>query len=69
MKQLGANLINAVTNVHVSLPVLGAAALAIIPIWWPHYAAQFQTTAAILAGYGIISAANTPPSNQTPTKP
>lgn len=69
MNQILSNLKNAVTNLHVSLPVLGAAVLAIIPIWFPKYAVQLQTTAAILAGYGIIAAGNAPVSSQTPATP
>lgn len=69
MNQILSNLKNVFANLHVSLPVIGAAVLAIIPIWFPKYATQLQTTAAILAGYGIIAAGNTPVSSQTPPKP
>ena len=69
MKQIQANLIHACTNLHVSVPVIGAAALAIAQIWLPQYAAQLNSTAAILAAYGIIGAANTPSNAQTSTTP
>ena len=66
MNQIAANLQHACTNLHVSVPVAVAAGLAIAQIWLPKYAEQLNATAAILAAYGIIASANTPPSAQTP---
>jgi hypothetical protein len=48
----------------LALPV--AAGLAIAQVWLPKYATELNSTAAILAAYGIIGAANTPNNNQTP---
>lgn len=66
MNQILANLKHAATNLHVSIPVAGAAALAVAQIWLPHYATQLNMTAAALAGYGVIASANTPASKQNP---
>jgi len=66
MNQIIANVKHAATNLHVSVPVVLAASFAIAPVWLPHYATQLNTTAAILAGYGIIASANTPSNKQTP---
>lgn len=69
MNQIINNVVHAFSNLHVSLPVVAAATLAVLPIWIPQYATQFQLTAAALASYGVIAAANTPSSSQTPPKP
>jgi hypothetical protein len=67
MKQLAANLSHAATNLHVSIPVILGAALAVAPVWFPQYADKLNTTANILFAYGVIAAANTPSNKQTPT--
>lgn len=69
VNQITANLKNAVTNLHVSLPVALAAGLAIAQIWLPKYANELNATAAVLAAYGVIGAANTPLAKQTPPAP
>jgi hypothetical protein len=66
MKQIQANLIHALTNLHVSIPVAGAVGFAIAAVVWPKYATEINTIAGILASYGIIAAANTPANSQTP---
>ena len=68
MKQIIANIINAFTNLHVSLPVLGAAAFGVSAIIWPQDAAKLNSIAAVLAGYSIIASSNTPTDKQTPPK-
>ena len=66
MKQLQANIIHAATNLHVSVPVVLGAILYTLPIWFPQYADKLNATATVLTAYGIIGAANTPPTKQTP---
>ena len=66
MKQIQANLIHAVTNLHVTIPVAIAVSLAVAQIWLPQYATQLNSTAAVLAAYGVIASANTPNTKQTP---
>ena len=66
MNQIIANIKNSTSNLHVSVPVVLAAGLAIAQVWLPKYATELNSTAAILAAYGIIGAANTPNNNQTP---
>jgi hypothetical protein len=66
MNQILNNIAHAFTNLHVSLPVILGAGLGVSIIWFPHYAPQLGSTAAVLASYGIVAAANTPASAQTP---
>ena len=68
MNQIIANIKNSIANLHVSVPVALAAGLAIAQVWLPKYATELNSTAAILAAYGIIGAGNTPADKQTPTK-
>ena len=69
MNQIIANIKNSIANLHVSVPVALAAGLAIAQAWLPKYATELNSTAAILAAYGIIGAGNTPADKQTPTNP
>jgi hypothetical protein len=64
MNQIKANLTHAASNLHVSIPVVLGAGIGIAIIWFPHYAPQLGSTAAVLASYGIIAAANTPSNKQ-----
>jgi hypothetical protein len=66
MNQILANIVNAFTNLHVSIPTVLGAGLGIAGIVWPQYQAKFTAIAVVLISYGIIGAANTPASAQTP---
>lgn len=69
MNKVVANLTHAATNLHFSVPVLAGAALAVAQIWFPKYATPLNATAAVLAGYGLIAADNTPSKPTPPTTP
>jgi hypothetical protein len=60
MNKVVANLTHAASNLHFSVPVVAGAALAIAQIWFPKCATPLNATAAVLAGYGLIAADNTP---------
>lgn len=66
MNQFFNNLAHAFNNLHVSLPTILGAGLGIAGVIWPAHQAQFIAIAGILVSYGVIAAANTPPSSQTP---
>ena len=69
MNQILNNIVHAFTNLHVSLPTVVGAGLGVSAVIWPQYAAKFAAVSAVLISYGVISAANTPSTSQTPPKP
>ena len=58
------NLIAGLRNSHISIPLVAAIALEIIPVFWPDKQAACQKVQKILLTYGVIVAANSGP---TPT--
>lgn len=66
MNQIVSNLASIKGNLHVSGPVLLAAALEVAKIWLPNYVTQLTDTQKVLVLYGILAAGNSAP---TPPKP
>jgi len=59
-------------NPHVSVPLLLAVLLEILPHWLPAYAAQLQETQKVLVAYGLLAASTTANGNgngKPPTSP
>lgn len=69
MNQFWNNLSHAASNLHVSVPTVLGAGLGIAGVIWPAYQGKFTAIAGILITYGVIAAANTPASKQTPPAP
>lgn len=66
MNQILSNLKHSFTNLHVSIPTVLGAGLAVTAVVLPQYAEKCGAIGAVLVSYGIIAAANTPPSSTTP---
>lgn len=69
MNQIASNVAHTFSNLHVSIPTVVGAGLGVAGVVWPEYQVKFTAVAAILVAYGIIGAANTPASSQTPPAP
>lgn len=69
MNMFLSNLVNGAKNVHISVPLILALGLEIVPIWFPQYKQQCSDTQKLLLGYGVLAAANSGPSEKTPPKP
>lgn len=61
------NILRALQNPHLSLPLLAAVALEVIPIWFPGHKEQFAETQKVLLMYGVIAAANSGPAAAKPS--
>jgi hypothetical protein len=56
------------SNMHVSVPVLVVAGLAIAGVWFPQYKAKFDETEKLLLCYGVLGAANSSPKDKDQTQ-
>ena len=69
VNQTLANLLAGARNGHISIPLVIAIALEIIPIFAPQCASKLQEVQKVLLAYGIIAAANSGPSQANPPQP
>ena len=55
------NLLSALSNLHISVPIAVVIVLELIPVWFPSVKQQCQETLKVLLAYGVIAAANSGP--------